>query len=213
MVEENGNGAVKLTVMILGGIFAFAFISISCCCGGSYFGSGLAVDYGLSYVLEDQPMEITPAASVDISGPELYARIETEAGSGGTVVFTSPELNGAIQDTMTDGESALEITGDIVRFDAAIPIPDDERYLNLHLVGRGLMTRGLFQDFYMDEAKVGQLDLSILQGENMAMNINQQLMKTRADEPELGLWLDAVERAEVLDGSLHLTIGPGGIPK
>jgi len=213
MEESKGPGATQLTLMILAGLFCLTFGSMICCCGGSYFGAPMLVELGLSYILEDDPMEVTAAPVVDMTVNGLGDKVASNAGQGGTVVLSGPEINGALQKELDKGAGAFSIDGDTARLEISMQLTGSDKWLNMRLDGRMIMVRGLFQDFYLNEVKVGALDISGIMGENMAMNANQQLMEQRAKEPDLAAWLDAIDRAEFKDGALHLTIGPGGIPK
>jgi len=190
----------RTTLLVLVAILGFLGFSVLCCCGGAWFGAPKVGEAMVSLVFQEEPLSIPDVpTNPEVTFDELKQRFE----AGGTVVFTGPEIDGALKEAGGDDtQVAFELRGSKARLDLSVVA--DERYLNVHAVARGRMEEGQMTEFFFDELTFGGINLGIVAGENMAKSFNENVR----EQPELEEMVRRIQLAEVRDGALHLQLTP-----
>lgn len=207
-MAKKGRGAAGCVLLLLG---SFALM-----CGGSIVLAVVLFLFGpsmlWSWFSEDQPLAVAP---VDRS-PEAVAAIDQRvsdalASPERRVVLTGPELTAWLMPTV---EAELPVFRlDVDAKDRAVldlsfqPDPAVQEYVNVHMVGAFELDGGWATSATIDELVVGPMDLGpYLAGQDLTGDVNQNLAKQRAQEPEFDAALKQVDRLSIEGGTFVLVV-------
>ena len=194
----------RTTLIVLVAILGFFVFSVLCCCGGTWFGAPKVGEAMVSLVLQEEPLS---SPDVPTNPDATFDELKQRFDAGGAVVFTGPEIDGALKKAGGDDlQVAFELRGSKMRLDLSVVA--DERYLNVHGVARGRMEEGQMTEFFFDELTFGGINLGMIAGENMAESFNENVREKRDEQPELEERVRRIQLAEVRDGALHLQLTP-----
>lgn len=207
MAARNG-GAARWILIALACLLLTAML----CCGGGGVLLYLSPSLLLSWFLQDEPLSApTVPASPEIA-QELAQRLQGED----TARITGAELT-QLATAGADEELAVfwvDFEGE--RFEVLLSAEIREEggpaeYVNIQAEGELVVERGWFNHLALDRFDLGPLELGpYLVGQELTDDANRSLADQRAQRPQVGEMLDQIERMEVRDSALELTLAPGG---
>ena len=194
---------------ILISVVCLLLAAMVCCCGGGillYLSPSLAV----AWFVEDAPLDLPAVAS----NPGVATELTERMAGGGTVELSALELMQLADPASSRELEAIAVSFDDDHYDLAMSFVADEGadgFVNLRVGGELTMEQGWFTHLSFDTLTVGPLDLGqYVLGQELSADANRSLADQRAQKAEVGAMLDEIDRLEVSEGTLQITLAPGG---
>ncbi len=184
-------------------------LCLGCCCGCAGFWH-LLPDMLVAAFTEELPLEAPTVTPEPRAGERLERRFlldEPVRISGQELVqLADPqgddELHSFWVEFGPDGRAELVLSVWAEEFDG---------YFNLRTVGELELEHGWFTHMSFDELVVSGWDLGqYMAGEELAQHANRSLADQRAQNPEMSMVMDEIERIYVDGDALVVELAPGG---
>lgn len=209
MAARNG-GAGRWILIALASLLLTVAL---CCCGGGVL-LYLSPSLFLAWFVQDEPLS-APVVAVD---PDISQRLARRlAETEGPVRISGTELSQLGHPERNEDLSVFWVDLADDRFEVLLSVELDEEdeatgYVNIAAEGSFVLERGWFTRLTMDRFDLGPLALGpYLVGQELSADANRSLADQRAQRPQVGEALDQIERMEVRDSALELTLAPGGL--
>lgn len=215
MAEKKGMSTttgclIALLVAVFGGVVVVAIAAaVVVVMGPTWF---------LEAATEPAPLTSSHEASTD---PPLAIRQRLADGLQGetrTARLTGPEITTVLRDQMGSmGQGGVTIADGVATIDLSFDLTEpgaQPMWFNLHARGSLTMEKGWCTAASIEELDVSGWELGpMVAGEEaqLVRSLNQSLANQRAEDPEIGDKLDAIERFTVEGDAVVLTVTPEGV--
>lgn len=197
---------------LLKGLGCLGVLAVLCCCGG-LVGLRFFPEMLMSFFLEDAPLSVPPT-------PPQPVRAALERAAACLALTTTGEakLDPDAVGRMLIGEGDPDVaalfvgaSSDQGHLELSLATDDQPpRYFNLQVSAAFTISNGWFTDLRTSRLFVGGHDATPwLSGQQLAAQANQSLANKRAEDPEMGAFMDGIESAKVDLGQLVLRLRPG----
>ncbi len=197
---------------ILISLVCLLLATMLCCCSGGIL-LWMSPSLFLNWFIQDEPLSAPSVAPNPDIAKDLAVRFAADDGS--TVQITGEELT-QLGDPGTNEElEVFWVDFDDDRFEFVVSVRMDDGdldgYLNIAASGATTIERGWFTRLEMDSFDLGPMELGqYLVGQELSADANRSMADQRAQDPEVALVLDQIDRLEVKDGAMEITLTPGG---
>jgi hypothetical protein len=183
--------------------------SLACCCGCAGLWHFLP-DILVQAFTEEGPLK-APVVDPD---PDAAVRLERALEAGGTVRVTGEEIVQLVEPWEEEELYAFWLhvdEQDQLEFVLSAHIAELDRYVNVQARGACEIEHGWFTGFTMDQLVVSGWDIGgYMAGEQLAQHANRSMADQRAQDPNVGLAMDQIERLWLEDGAIAIELAPGG---